>query len=235
MKNLIPTLRPLCGAAALGTVLASGCGSLLPKEVAPALTYSLGGVQRAHPTVAVLATSSAPAAVATLIVNPTRAASGYDSPQMVYVRVAHQLEHFARSEWVDTPARMLAPLVVAALENTAGLRAIGPASGGVVGDLRLDTEVLQLQQEFGGGPSRARFAMRATLFDNATRKIISSRVFDETVASSSEDAYGGVVAANSAVQLVMEQLSRYCTMASESWRASSGGYSKPNDQTRTGR
>ena len=233
MNNLTPMRRLLCGAAALGTVLASGCGSLLPKEVAPALTFSLGGVQRAHPAVAGLATSSAPGAVSTLIVNAPRAAAGYDSPQMVYVRVAHQLEHFARSEWVDTPARMLAPVIVAALESTAGLRVIGPAAGGIAGDLRLDTELLLLQQEFGGGPSRVRLALRATLSDNTTRQVISSQVFDESIASASEDAYGGVVAANQAVQLVMEQLSRYCALASVAWRASSGRDLKPASPVRS--
>lgn len=227
MKHLTPMRGLLLCATAFCITLASGCGSLLPKEAAPALTYSLEGVPRARPAAAEQAISGAPGAVPTLVVNAPRAASGYDSPQMVYVRVAHQLERFARSEWVDTPARMLAPVLVAALEDTAGLRAVGPATNGLVGDLRLDTEVLQLQQEFGAGPSKVRFALRATLFDNATRQVISSQVFDEIVPSASEDAYGGVVAANHAVQLVMERLSRYCAQASVAWRASSGTDLKP--------
>jgi cholesterol transport system auxiliary component len=235
MKHLTAMRALLLCAAASCTVLAGGCGSLLPKQAAPALTYTLDGEPRTRAAVARLAISSAPGAVPTLIVSAPRAAPGYDGPQMVYVRVAYQLEHFARSEWADTPARMLAPLIVAALENTGGLRAVGPASGGVEGDLRLDTEVLQLQQEFGGGPSWVRFSLRATLFNNVTRQVISSQVFDETVASASEDAYGGVVAANRAVQRVMEQLSRHCTLAAESWRVSNGQFPKPDDPARTGR
>jgi cholesterol transport system auxiliary component len=235
MKHLIPVRGCLLAASALCIVLASGCGSLLPRQAAPALTYSLDGEPRAHTTVDRLARSGAPGAMPTLIVSAPRAAPGYDGPQMVYVRVAHQLEHFARSEWADTPARMLAPLIVAALEDSAGWRIVGPASGGVVGDLRLDTEVLQLQQAFGGGPSRVRFALRAMLFDNVTRQVISTQVFDQTVASTSEDAYGGVVAANRAVQRVMDQLSRYCALAAESRPESGGRHPKPEDQTHTGR
>lgn len=235
MKHLTPMRAFLLCAAVSCTVLAAGCGSLLPKQAAPALTYTLEGEPRASAAVARLAVASAPGAMPTLIVSSPRAAPGYDGPQMVYVRVAYQLEHFARSEWADTPARMLAPLIVAALETTAGLRAVGPASGGVEADLRLDTEVLQLQQEFGGGPSRVRFALRATLFDKLSRQVISSQVFDETVTSASEDAYGGVVAANRAVQGVLEQLSRHCALAAESWRVSHGQLPKPDDPARMGR
>jgi cholesterol transport system auxiliary component len=66
--------------------------------------------------------------------------------------------------------------------------------------------------------------VRATLVDNATRQVISSRVFEETVASATEDAYGGVVAANRAVQQVMEALSRQCALAAESGHTSRGQY-----------
>ena len=202
-------------AAALVMALAGGCSSLLPKRVAPPLVYSLDSARDTQP-----ATPSPPvsATAPTLLINPTRAASGHDTPHIVYVRVAHQLEHFAHSDWVDTPARMLAPLIVSAVESAGGFRAIGPATSGIAGDLRLDTEVLRLQQEFGGGPSRVRFTLRATLSDNKTRQVISWREFDETIVSASEDAYGGVVAANRAVQLVMEQLARFCTLASGTWR-----------------
>lgn len=210
-------------------VLGSGCSGLLPKAVAPPLFYALDGVPRGHLRVQPPATTdTAP----TLIVNPTRAAAGYDSQHIVYVRVAHRLERFAHSEWVDTPARMLAPLIVSAIESTGSFRAIGPALAGIAGDLRLDTELLRLQQEFGNGPSRVRITLRATLSDNVTRQVVSWREFDQTVASASEDPYGGVVAANRAVQLVMDQLSSYCALASEPWRASTGTSPKPAEQSR---
>jgi len=213
-------------AAALGLVLASGCSSLLPKAAAPALVYALDSA-RSEPsaTPPVPTEETAP----TLLVNPTRAAPGYDSQHIVYVRVAHQLEHFAHSDWVDTPARMLAPLIVSAVGKTGGFRAISSATSGIAGDLRLDTEVIRLQQEFGGGPSRVRFTLRATLSDNATRQVISWREFDETAASASEDPYGGVIAANRAVQAVMEQLSRHCAQAAERWRASTPAAANPKN------
>ena len=201
-------------AAALGSVLTTGCSGLLSRATAPPRTYTLDA------TLGVGATTPAVEAAPTLIITPTRAGPGFDSQHIVYERTAHQLEHFARSDWVDTPARMLAPLVVSAALSSGVFRAIGAATSGIAGDLRLDTEVLRLQQEFGDGPSRVRFGLRATLTDNATRQVISWREFEETVRSESEDPYGGVVAANQAVQLVMQQLAGFCTLASEPWRVS---------------
>ena len=95
-------------------VLATGCGSLLPKAITPPSIDALDGMRDTPPAPPPAAASgSAP----TLLVHPTRAAPGFDSQHIVYVRVAHQLEHFAHSECVDTPARMLAPLMVGACEH----------------------------------------------------------------------------------------------------------------------
>jgi cholesterol transport system auxiliary component len=223
--SLLPWLRR--SAAVLGLLLASGCGGLLSKGVPPPSIYSLDGVAKVPLLARPLA---APANLPTLVVNPTRAAPGFDSPHIVYVRVAHQLEHFAHSQWADTPARMLEPRIVAAIDTAGAFRAVALAASGSAGDLRLDTEVLRLQQEFGGGPSRVRFTLRATLLDNSTRQVISWREFEETASADSEDSYGGVVAANRVVQVVMEQLSRYCAQAAERWQAANPVDPNPRKQ-----
>jgi len=207
-----PRRALLCLAAALGMVLAGGCAGLLPKGAPPPAVYVLeaaaGTPAKAPPVTA----ATAPA----LVVNPTRAAPGFDSQHIIYVRVVHQLEHFAHSEWADTPARMLTPLIVSAIERTGRFRAVGAATSGLASDLRLDTEVLRLQQEFGDTPSRVRFSLRATLSDNATRQVISWQTFDQTVPSASDDPYGGVIAATLAVEQVLAQLADYCALAAAS-------------------
>ena len=104
-----------------------------------------------------------------------------------------------------------------ALANTGAFRAVGSATSGIAGELRLDSEVLRLQQEFGGGPNCVRFTLRASLTDNATRRVISSREFEPTVVADSDDPYGGVVAANRAVQRVVQQLASYWSEVSVRW------------------
>jgi len=154
----------------------------------------------------------------TLIINPPHAAAGFDSSRIIYVRETHKLEYFSHNEWVDTPARMLAPLIVAAVESNGTFRAVVLTPSAAAGDLRLDTEIVRLQHDFGSQPSRVRFTLRAYIVDNTTRRVLASREFDESVAAASKDPYGGVVAANRAVQTVLEQLAGFCANAAGNWQ-----------------
>lgn len=201
------------GAAAMLLTLTVGCAGLLPKPAAQPAYYALdGGGLKAK------ATSPLSATAPTLIVSPTHAAAGFDSQRIIYVRDAHKLDYFARSEWIDTPARMLSPLIVAAIENSGAFRAVVQTPSPAAGDIRLDTGILRLQHNFDQSPSRVRFTLRAYLVDNATRRVLASREFDETIAAASEDPYGGVVAANRAVQRVLEQLARFCAETAGAWQ-----------------
>src|SRR5688572_10546198 len=60
------------------------------------------------------AAARGPEAAPTLLVSPPQAAAGFDSPHMMYLREGGRLEYFAYNEWIDTPGRMLAPLIVVA-------------------------------------------------------------------------------------------------------------------------
>ena len=208
------------GAAGLCLLLAGGCSlfNSAATPVAPGL-YSLDPARSIAPTTPRALQAEAP----TLVVSSPRAAAGFDSRRIIYVRQPHRLEYFAHSEWVDTPARMLSPLVVEALEESGAFRAVVNAQSSASNDLRLDTEVLQLQQEFNGQPSRVRFALRAHLVEVATRRVIAARDFEEAAAAPSDDPYGGVVAANQAVRTVLENLAVFCAEAAGSWRAGSSG------------
>jgi len=200
-------------------LVGGGCGVLSPTNTPQPSFYSLDSAKveardsinlpRRTPTTGI--------AAPTLIVNPPHAASGFDSQRIIYTRQAHNLEYFAHSEWVDTPARMIAPLIVAALENSGSFRAVVLTPSAAAGDFRLDTEITRLQHDFSGPASNVRFTLRAYLVDNKTRQVLAWREFDETVAVASESPYGGVVAANRAVQTVLDKLSSFCTDVAGNW------------------
>jgi cholesterol transport system auxiliary component len=86
--------------------------------------------------------------------------------------------------------------------------------------MRLDTEVLRLQHEFLGKPSRVRFTLRAYVVDSVTRRVLASREFEAVAAAPSEDAYGGVMAANEAVRSVLDGLAAFAATAASSWTRS---------------
>lgn len=210
-------LVPLCRLSAAGLifVLLGGCGSLPSTSASPPSFYMLDNVRSAP-----IARSETPAAervaAPTLIVSPPHAASGFDSQRIIYMRDAHRLEYYAHSEWVDPPARMLAPLIVATLENSGTFRAVVLTPSAAAGDLRLDTEIIRLQHDLDRQPSKVRFTLRAYIVDNTTRQVLAWREFDESTPVTRETPYGSVVAANHAVHAVLENLAAFCAGAARS-------------------
>jgi len=203
----------------VGFLLATlcACNTLRPAVTPPPSFYSLDAAV-APAAAASTRPALAPPGAPTLIINPPHAAAGFDSQRIIYVREAQKLEYFAHSEWVDPPARMLAPLIVAAAVKTAAFNAVVPSPGAATGDLRLDTEIVRLLQRFGSGPSEVRFTLRAALVDERTRRVLAAREFDMTTAAASDDPYGGVVAASRVVHEVLAQLAVFCADAALTWR-----------------
>jgi cholesterol transport system auxiliary component len=202
-------------AVILSLMAVGACSTLRPGAPQHPTFYALEGTRAAAPAAV---PTLAPATAPTLIINPPHAAAGFDSARIIYVRETHKLEYFAHSEWVDPPARMLAPLIVAALENSGAFRAVVLTPSAAAGDLRLDTELIRLQHEFLTQPSRVRFTLRAYLVDDRTRQVLAWRELDAAVPAASEDPYGGVVAANRAVQTVLADLAAFCAEAARDQR-----------------
>ncbi len=184
------------------SLLVGGCAAFQPApEDAPALH-----VLDAKPVVAAATENSD----LVLEVSAPKAWPGFDTSRIAYVRQAHVLDYYARNRWADAPARMLAPLLVRALEQTGSFRAVvqPPAAVGI--DLRLVTELARLQQDFTAKPSRVELALHVQLLDVRGRRVLATRTFEATENASSEDAYGGVTAANIALARVLGQVAAFC-------------------------
>jgi cholesterol transport system auxiliary component len=203
------TIRPTSAcvfriaAAGLFLMASTGCSLLKPTAMPPPVFYTLDTTHGAPPP-------PAAATAPTLIVSPTTAAAGFDSQRIIYVREPHTLEYFAHSEWVDPPARMLTPLLLAALESSGAFHAVALTPSAAHGELRLDTEIIRLQHEFQTRPSQVRFTLRAYLVESTTRRVLAWRELDAVAPAASEDPRGGVVAANRVVLKVLEELSAFC-------------------------
>ena len=202
-------------AAVLLLMALGACGTLRPTTTPNTAFYTF---ERASAARTAAPRADAAATAPTLIINPTHAAAGFDSQRIIYVREAHKLEYFAHSEWVDPPARMLAPLLVAAVESSGAFRAVVLTPSAAAGELRLYTEIIRLQQEFRTQPSRVRFTLRAYLVEDKTRRVLAWREFDTAVPAASDDPYGGVVAANQAVQAVLKDVAAFCAAATHDLR-----------------
>jgi cholesterol transport system auxiliary component len=157
-----------------------------------------------------------------LEVSAPRAWPGFDTPQMVYVQTPHELDYYANNRWVDSPARMLGPLLARALEESGSFRAVVQSPTMVPADVRLVSELIRLQQNFTTRPSRVELSLRVQLLDVRTKRVLETKTFDVTETAGSDDAYGGVAAANLALQRVLTQVAEFCIAESSGVRRTSG-------------
>jgi cholesterol transport system auxiliary component len=134
---------------------------------------------------------------------------GFDTQRIAYTKVPLSLDYYTKSEWADTPARMLTPLIVHTLESTGGFRAVVAAPTPVPADLRLDIDIIRFQQEFLEQPSRLRITLRAQLIDVTSLRVLSTQLFEAVEIAPSENAYGGVQAANIALGRLLGELADF--------------------------
>ncbi len=195
--------------------LMAGCTALLSKQPLQTTYYSLEGAQSKPQTDQPLINTNI--RLPTLIINIPKAAAGFNTQRMMYTRARHQLEYFARNEWIDTPAKMLQPLMISAIENTRTFNAVLSKQSALASDLRLESEVIKLVQNFNTKPSHVQFTLRATMIDSVTNKVIATREFDEHVDAISDNPIAGVVAANLAVNQAIYKLSVFSQQTVTNW------------------
>lgn len=142
----------------------------------------------------------------TLLVMPTRAYPGYDTPRMAYVREVNRIEYFASHRWVESPARMLTPLIAQALESSGAFAAVVQSPASVRANLRLDTELVSLMHDFTQQPSRVRLVLRAQLVDASSGAVLATRNFESTTNAAADAPAGGAAAANRTATEILSAL-----------------------------
>ena len=180
----------------------SSC-TLIPTQSLPVHTYLLLTPQLSPQT-------ASPHTRLTLLVSTPRAAAGYNTRRMAYTRKLYELNYFSRNEWVDTPGRMLEPILVSALRASGRFKSVIPSYIQIPADLRLDTEIIVLVQDFSIQPSQSRFILHARLIDLASGQEIANRTFGAQEPISAENPYSGVIALNQALQHILGELITFC-------------------------
>ncbi len=144
----------------------------------------------------------------TLFVTPVEADPFYNTDDMAYTKCPHQVDYFAKNKWAETPARMLQPLIVQTLQNTHHFHAITTSRNAANYNYVLNTKILELRQIFIGKSSFVEFRLYAEIINPRTGRIIASKRFCVTE-KACPNPPGGVVAANSAVAIALNQLARF--------------------------
>jgi cholesterol transport system auxiliary component len=145
----------------------------------------------------------------TLVVSLPREHNGGNSNGIAYLLRPHELRYYSYNQWADSPARLLLPLLVQAMEQTHCWGTVAQAAAALQGDYRLDTTILQWQQEFFPNPSRVRIAFRVQLLDLGRRDVTVARRFEAVEEAPSSDAYGAVLASNRAVNRLLGDIAEW--------------------------
>ena len=144
-----------------------------------------------------------------LLLSAPQAEPGFDTPRMVYLTRPHEVSYYATNQWAETPARMIGTLLMRSLEKSGLWRVVVPIPSSVRGDYRLDTQGLVLQQEFLQRPSQVRVGFRLQLVRVHEQAVLGSHRFEVVETAATDDAYGGVLAANRAVATLLEQVTTW--------------------------
>lgn len=176
-------------------------GCTLPQDHAPPQQTYLLEVSN-FPSV--LATSKARRKV--LLVNVSKGAPGFDSRNIAYTSAPPQLNYYRDSAWSDTPANMLLPILVQAFERTGAFKAVvAPPSPGLA-DMRVDVDVIRLQQELMKRPSQVRIVARLKVVDMRNRHVLDTRLFEAVAPAPSDDAAGAARAAQVALEQLLDEM-----------------------------
>lgn len=134
----------------------------------------------------------------------------YNTAEIVYSTCPYQLTHFAKNEWVTTPAQMLHPLIVQTLQDTCHFRAVLSSPSVASYDYVLNTQLITLHQQFYKCSSVVRVGLRAQLINASTNKVIATRQFCEEQWTAQKNPYSGVIAANWATARILARLAQFC-------------------------
>ena len=146
----------------------------------------------------------------TLLISMPIAAPGFDTLALMYSNDGYELAYYTEAQWIDTPARMLLPLLVHRLETTRLFQTVlSDVISPIHADLRLDTEILRMQHLRKTYPYPLRFVLRAQLVDLENRYVIATQVFKIETNAPSDSAEGGMFAAKDAVALMLKELEKF--------------------------
>lgn len=183
----------------------SGCGTFFSRSEEPIHTYVLSVDIPPE-------TKVAQPKHGTLLVNLPRVQSGFNTQRMAYVTRDHELNFFAYSQWAESPAHMLLPLLVKNLERTNQWEAVVQMPSPVRGDYQLIPENLYIQHEFTQKPSRVRIHLRLQLIRIKNFHVVGTHELTILENAKSEDPYGGVQAANAATERLLKEISTWLSL-----------------------
>lgn len=146
---------------------------------------------------------------ATILITRSEALAGYRTEQMWYMKNPYELNAFAQNGWAAPPAELLMPLMIQSLEASNRFKAVVSSNTPEPSDYQLDTQLINLYQNFLTRPSQMEFTVKIVLSDLKKNRIIASQLIQKHVKCPMDTPYGGVIAANQAAKQFTEEMAQF--------------------------
>jgi len=188
----------------LAVCFIAACSMPGPQQVTPTHTYLLSAGEATGSPV----TGGVKPCLSLRVTTPA-SAPGFGTRRMAYTTQAPRLDYFAFNEWVDTPARMVAALMETGLESSGLLGAVMTGSSDIRTDLRLDSEIRSLQQDFGASGSTLSLEIKVRLIEVSGRSLLDARTFRYREPVDQDGPEAGASAANRAAARFLTDLTQF--------------------------
>lgn len=140
-----------------------------------------------------------------LLVLDTTAGGFYDTDQIAFSRTPSTRAYYQFARWTERPGKRFAELMRARLDGQGAYR-VAAAGGYVLGDLLLDTELIDFHHDASSEPGSMRLVLRAELIDLRQRTMLGRQTFEQQVPLVRFDAAGAAAAADVAVGQALDAL-----------------------------
>ena len=146
---------------------------------------------------------------AILLVSMPETRPAYDTTQMAYSIRPYQISYYSLNQWAEVPSEMFQPLLVQTMQNTHHFKAIVTPPYNGLYQYQLDTEILELLQDFTCCIPVLRMTVRAQIIKISTNKVIGTRQFSVIQPMHQRSPYGGVFAANDATAFILQGIAEF--------------------------
>lgn len=200
MKPLRTIIQLMVSALTLASL--SSCSLLSPVDLSSQSTYLLNTLPQP--------TSSKRSHPITLLVMPVESRPIYNTTQMAYSTKPHQIAYFSQNQWGETPSQMWLPLMVQSLQRTHYFRAVVTPPFSAHYDYVLNTQMVQLKQDFTCQPAVVQLTLRVQITRASTNQLIATRQFSVQQPMTQRTPYAGVLAANEAAAAILKEINSFC-------------------------
>jgi ABC-type uncharacterized transport system auxiliary subunit len=126
---------------------------------------------------------------------------------MYYVKWQYSQYAYARSRWIQSPNDAVTKAITEYLRAMHLFKSVQNAESQTKNDFRLEINIEDFMQYFDANEENSfvNVVLTCNLINNTTHKIVTTKTFHAKVKAKSNDAQGGVIALNYALDTILKE------------------------------